>query len=121
MNRNFVTKIWNATRFAEMNGVRGGGARPQPSHTVNRWIIGESARILMAVDEALAAYRFNDAATGLYAFVWGKVCDWYVEFAKPLFDGEHAEETRATMAGCWTSALPCCTRSCPSSPRSCGR
>lgn len=97
VNRNFVTKIWNATRFAEMNGVRGGGVRPQPSHTVNRWIIGETARILMAVDEALAAYRFNDAATGLYAFVWGKVCDWYVEFAKPLFDGEHAEETRATM------------------------
>ncbi|MCO6364292.1 valine--tRNA ligase [Paracoccus sp. 08] len=97
VNRNFVTKIWNATRFAEMNGVRGGGARPQPAHTVNRWIIGETARILMAVDEALAAYRFNDAATGLYAFVWGKVCDWYVEFAKPLFDGDHAEETRATM------------------------
>ncbi|WP_411837712.1 valine--tRNA ligase [Paracoccus sp. ME4] len=97
VNRNFVTKIWNATRFAEMNGVRGGGARPEPAHVVNRWIIGETARILMAVDEALAAYRFNDAATGLYAFVWGKVCDWYVEFAKPLFDGDHAEETRATM------------------------
>ena len=96
-NRNFVTKLWNATRFAEMNGVRGGGARPDPRHTVNRWIIGEVARIRMATDEALAAYRFNDAASGLYAFVWGKVCDWYVEFAKPLFDGEHAEETRATM------------------------
>ncbi|AUH64014.1 valine--tRNA ligase [Paracoccus zhejiangensis] len=95
--RNFVTKIWNATRFAEMNGVRGGGARPEPSHTVNRWIIGEVARIRLATDEALDTYRFNDAATGLYAFVWGKVCDWYVEFAKPLFDGEHAEETRATM------------------------
>ena len=95
--RNFVTKIWNATRFAEMNGVRGGGALPAPSHTVNRWIIGEVARIRMATDEALASYRFNDAANGLYAFVWGKVCDWYVEFAKPLFDGEHAGETRATM------------------------
>ncbi len=95
--RNFVTKIWNATRFAEMNGVRGGGARPEPAHTVNRWIIGEVARIRMATDEALETYRFNDAATGLYAFVWGKVCDWYVEFAKPLFDGEHADETRATM------------------------
>ncbi|WP_108500486.1 valine--tRNA ligase [Paracoccus indicus] len=97
VNRNFVTKIWNASRFAEMNGVRGGAARPAPTHTVNRWIIGETARILMATDEALASYRFNDAAMGLYAFVWGKVCDWYVEFAKPLFDGEHAEETRATM------------------------
>ena len=96
-NRNFVTKIWNATRFGEMNGVRGGGARPQPQHTVNRWIIGEVARIRMATDAALETYRFNDAASGLYAFVWGKVCDWYVEFAKPLFDGDHAQETRATM------------------------
>ena len=95
--RNFVTKIWNATRFAEMNGVRGGGARPEPRDTVNRWIIGEVARIRQSTDEALETYRFNDAAAGLYAFVWGKVCDWYVEFAKPLFDGEHAAETRATM------------------------
>ena len=97
VNRNFVTKIWNATRFAEMNGVRGCGALPQPRHTVNRWIIGEVARIRQTTDEALEGYRFNDAAGGLYAFVWGKVCDWYVEFAKPLFDGEHADETRATM------------------------
>lgn len=95
--RNFVTKIWNASRFAQMNGVRGGGPRPDPRHTVNRWIVGEVARIRIATDEALASYRFNDAATGLYAFVWGKVCDWYVEFAKPLFDTENAEETRATM------------------------
>jgi valyl-tRNA synthetase len=77
--------------------VRGGGALPQPRHTVNRWIIGEVARIRIATDDALATYRFNDAANGLYAFVWGKVCDWYVEFAKPLFDGDHADETRATM------------------------
>ncbi len=96
-NRNFVTKIWNATRFAQMNGVRGGGERPEPRHTVNRWIIGEVARIRQATDAALETYRFNDAANGLYAFVWGKVCDWYVEFAKPLFDGDEAEETRATM------------------------
>ncbi len=96
-NRNFVTKIWNATRFAEMNGVRGGVARPEPAHVVNRWIIGEVARIRLATDEALASFRFNDAATGLYAFVWGKVCDWYVEFSKPLFDGEFAAETQATM------------------------
>ncbi|MDO5643152.1 MAG: valine--tRNA ligase [Paracoccus sp. (in: a-proteobacteria)] len=96
-NRNFVTKIWNATRFAEMNGVRGGGDRPNPGHTVNRWIIGELARAAAATDQALATYRFNDAASGLYAFVRGTVCDWYVEFAKPLFDGDHADETRATM------------------------
>lgn len=109
-NRNFVTKIWNATRFAEMNGVRGGVARPAPEHVVNRWIIGEVARIRMATDEALASYRFNDAASGLYAFVWGKVCDWYVEFAKPLFDGAHRAETQATMGWvldqCYTMLHP---------------
>jgi valyl-tRNA synthetase len=109
-NRNFVTKIWNASRFAEMNGVRGGVARPEPKHVVNRWIIGEVARIRIATDEALASYRFNDAATGLYAFVWGKVCDWYVEFSKPLFDGEFADETRATMGWvldqCYTMLHP---------------
>ena len=50
------------------------------------------------LDAALAGYRFNDAAAALYAHVWGKVCDWYVELAKPLLDGEGAAETRATMA-----------------------
>ncbi len=97
--RNFGTKIWNATRFAEMNGVFEGPAAglPTPTHTVNKWIIGETAKVRELVDTAFAAYRFNEAALGLYAFVWGKVCDWYVEFAKPLFDGPEAEETRATM------------------------
>ncbi|PPB82534.1 valyl-tRNA synthetase [Albidovulum inexpectatum] len=103
--RNFTTKLWNATRFAEMNGALrrdvGGDAATPPAnvrHNVNRWIIGEVARARMAVDESLDAFRFNDAANTLYAFVWGKVCDWYVEFAKPLMDGEHGAETRATMA-----------------------
>ncbi len=100
--RNFTTKLWNACRFAEMNGVWDGHAtRPTPPKaqaTVNRWIISETARVGETVNAALAEYRFNDAAQALYAFVWGKVCDWYVEFAKPLFDGEDAAETRATMA-----------------------
>jgi valyl-tRNA synthetase len=103
--RNFTTKLWNATRFAEMNGALGRDGvgtenrrKPDAKHTVNRWIIGETARARIAVDEALSAFRFNDAANTLYAFVWGKVCDWYVEFAKPLMDGDHAAETRATMA-----------------------
>ncbi len=101
--RNFGTKIWNAARFAEMNGVWENHAThitpPRPTATVNRWIVGEVARARLAVDEALAAYRFNDAANGLYAFVWGKVCDWYVEFAKPLLaDEATAAETRETMA-----------------------
>lgn len=100
--RNFTTKLWNACRFAEMNGVWDGhrtdSTPPAADATVNRWIIGETAKVREAVDAALAEYRFNDAANALYAFVWGKVCDWYVEFAKPLFDGDQADETRATMA-----------------------
>ncbi len=99
--RNFTTKLWNACRFAELNGVWEGhvtqSAPPAAEATVNRWIIGETAKVREAVDAALDEYRFNDAANALYAFVWGKVCDWYVEFAKPLFDGDQAAETRATM------------------------
>ncbi len=99
--RNFGTKLWNAARFAEMNGVWEGhttGDAPNPTATVNKWIIGEAAKTLVEVNEALTTFRFDQAADALYKFVWGKVCDWYVEFAKPLFDGEHAAETRQTMA-----------------------
>ena len=99
--RNFTTKLWNACRFAEMNGVWEGHATSQPPQAqarVNRWIISEAAKTRAEVDAALEAYKFNDAANALYAFVWGKVCDWYVEFAKPLFDGDQADETKKTMA-----------------------
>ncbi|SEK56834.1 valyl-tRNA synthetase [Roseovarius nanhaiticus] len=107
--RNFGTKLWNAARFAEMNGATPAGlgeeysinTLPRPEETVNRWIIGETAKVRMEVDAALEAYRFNDAASALYAFVWGKVCDWYVEFSKPLLmDGTDAvkRETQETMA-----------------------
>jgi valyl-tRNA synthetase len=100
--RNFGTKLWNACRFAEMNGVWEGhvtqSAPPAARATANKWIIGETAKTLAEVNAALEGYRFDQAADALYKFVWGKVCDWYVEFAKPLLDGEHATETRATMA-----------------------
>jgi len=105
--RNFGTKIWNAARFAEMNGVFESDethmdviSNSYGFQTANKWIIGETAKAREEVDAALSAYRFNDAANTLYAFVWGKVCDWYVEFAKPLLNSEDAEivkETRATM------------------------
>jgi valyl-tRNA synthetase len=97
--RNFVTKLWNAARFAELNGARFGTARPEARETLNRWIMGETARIREAIDAALGAYRFNDAAGGLYAFVWGTVCDWYLELAKPfLAEGHPArEETRRVL------------------------
>ena len=98
--RNFGTKLWNATRFAEMNGAAFGAAQPQPTQTLNRWILGETAKVVADVDAALASYRFNDAAQALYAFVWGKVCDWYVELSKPLFNADDTaviDETRQTM------------------------
>ena len=100
--RNFGTKLWNAARFAEMHGALGSdGTRPAPKASANKWIMGEVARLRETVDTALDALRFNDAANALYAFTWGKFCDWYLEFSKPLFaseDAEIIEETRATMA-----------------------
>ena len=111
--RNFGNKVWQAHKFAEMNGVfdadtvyagcTGGVPPVTPAATLNKWIIGETARVRMEVDAALDTYRFNDAASALYAFVWGKVCDWYVELSKPLLqdedgDGDLAKETRETMA-----------------------
>ena len=104
--RNFGTKIWNAHRFAEMNGVFEDNvpavnytSHTQVSHTLNKWIIGETARVREEVDAALENYRFNDAANALYAFVWGKVCDWYVELSKPLLqdDAPEGAETRQTL------------------------
>ena len=100
--RNFGTKLWNACRFAEMNGVWEGhitqSAPPTAEATANRWIIAECAALRQSLDDSLDAYRFDDAAHAIYSFVWGKVCDWYVEFAKPMFDTDQAEETRKTMA-----------------------
>ncbi len=100
--RNFTTKLWNAARFAEMNGVFDVSTRTPEAATysVNRWIVGEVARTRMALDEALAAFRFNDAANTLYAFTY-TYCDWYLEFSKPLLgsdDDALVAETRATMA-----------------------
>jgi valyl-tRNA synthetase len=105
--RNFGTKLWNAHRFAEMNGVE---ARPEglPTATapVNRWIMGETARARVAVDEALEAFRFDEAARALHAFVWGVVCDWYVEFSKPLLQGDDPGRPRRDAGGHGLGARP---------------
>ena len=100
-NRNFMNKIWNAARFVFMNR---GEAAPDmdvaPALDVNRWLLHELDGCIRAVDEALAAYRFNDAAATLYGFVWGTYCDWYVEAAKVALQGEDEaarEETRTVM------------------------
>jgi len=101
--RNFGTKLWNAARFAEMNGCKPvAGFDPRGvTQTVNKWIVGETARIAAATHAALEGFRFNDAANGLYAHVWGVFCDWYVELSKPLLQGDDEaarDETRATTA-----------------------
>ncbi len=101
--RNFATKLWNASRFAEINGcARVAGYDPRANQiTLNRWIIGEAARTTADVSAAIEAYRFNDAANAVYRFVWSVFCDWYVELAKPMLqgaDGADKDETRATTA-----------------------
>ena len=101
--RNFGTKLWNATRFCQMNGcARAEGFDPAGLRTpLNRWIVGEAARTSRAVTEALAACSFDEAANGLYRFIWNVYCDWYVELAKPLLNGQDEmakAETQATAA-----------------------
>ncbi len=87
--RNFGTKLWNATRFAEMNGaVHGGRFDPEGVKlTVNRWILAELSRTVADVTAGIEKYRFNDAANVAYKFVWNTLCDWYVELLKPVFAG----------------------------------
>jgi valyl-tRNA synthetase len=101
--RNFGTKLWNATRFCQMNGcARAAGFDPaEVKLTLNRWIVGETARTAQAVTAALADCGFDEAANGLYRFIWNRFCDWYVELAKPILNGADAaarDETRATAA-----------------------
>jgi len=101
--RNFATKLWNAARFSLMNQCL-----PQADYdpkaaslTVNRWIISETVRATAAVSQGIEAYKFNEAALAIYQFTWGTFCDWYLEFTKPILQGEDAAaiaETRATTA-----------------------
>jgi valyl-tRNA synthetase len=101
--RNFGTKLWNAARFAEMNGcLRDAGFDPRSaSTTLNRWIAGEAEKTVAEVQLALEGYRFNEAAGAIYRFIWNVVCDWYLELSKPILTGadEAARaETKAMVA-----------------------
>ena len=100
--RNFATKLWNATRFAEMNDcVTVVGFDPTSAkETLNRWIAHETERAAREITEAIEAYTFNEAAGAAYRFVWNIYCDWYLELAKPLLlgpDGAAKRETRAMV------------------------
>jgi valyl-tRNA synthetase len=102
-SRNFVTKLWNACRFAEMNAcVTVPGFDPKSiKETLNRWIAHETGKAVREVTEAIETYRFNEAAGAVYRFVWNIFCDWYLELAKPVLqgaDGAAKGETRAVTA-----------------------
>ena len=102
--RNFATKLWNASRFAELNGcARVAGFDPAAAREpLNRWILGEAAKAAGETAFAIEAYRFNDAANAVYRFVWSVFCDWHLELAKPVLQGPAdpaaRAETQATIA-----------------------
>jgi len=101
--RNFATKLWNACRFAEMNGcVAVQGYDPSAAKDMlNRWIAHETAKAVSDVGAAIETYKFNEAAAVVYRFVWNVFCDWYLEFAKPVLlgpDGDAKRETQAMVA-----------------------
>jgi len=103
--RNFGTKLWNATRFAQMNGVKLDlNFKPDDAKlAVNRWILTELTKATSAVTDGIANYRFNESASAAYRFVWNQFCDWYLELLKPIFMGEDElakAEAQATAAYC---------------------
>ncbi len=99
--RNFATKLWNATRFCQSNGIGASETLEAPPARLaaNQWIIGEVAQTVARLDEALAELRFDAAASTIYHFTWDRFCDWYLELVKPVFQGDvdspAATETRA--------------------------
>ena len=99
--RSFVTKLWNAARFCEMNGVAPApGFDPaQATLPLTRWILDAASRAVAEATAALEAYRFDDYAAAGYRFTWNQFCDWFVEFAKPALaapDSPEAAEIRGT-------------------------
>jgi len=87
--RNFATKLWNAARFAQSNGIGASTTLEPPaaSLAVNRWIIAETVATVQALDLALADLRFDEAANTIYQFTWSRFCDWYLELIKPVIQG----------------------------------
>ncbi|MBO0749330.1 MAG: valine--tRNA ligase [Porphyrobacter sp.] len=101
--RNFATKLWNATRFCQANGIGASQsvAAPEATLAVNKWIVGEVVQTLAELDKAMADLRFDAAANAIYHFVWDRFCDWYLELIKPTLNEDEqfqpvaATETRA--------------------------
>lgn len=98
--RNFGTKLWNATRFAEMNGVVHDAAfKPEDAKLpLNRWILTELSKTVDAVTAGIEGYRFNDAAAAVYRFIWNTLCDWYLELLKPIFQGQDEQAKKEAQS-----------------------
>ena len=101
--RTFVTKLWNAARFCEMNGVAPApGFDPAAVRSpLCRWVLDATNTAVAEADAALEAFRFDEYAGACYRFTWNVFCDWFLEFAKPVLagpDAEAAAEVRATAA-----------------------
>jgi len=106
--RNFMTKIWNAARFLQMNACDHQDSFDPTScqHTVNRWIVGQLRSLTQQVSESLNGYRFDEAANHIYQFIWRTYCDYYLEFLKPIFQDEAlATEARQTAAWAFVQIL----------------
>ncbi|WP_299649984.1 valine--tRNA ligase [Sphingomonas bacterium] len=88
--RNFATKLWNAARFCQANGIGGSTTLEPPAATlaVNKWVIAECVAMIQEVDLSLADLRFDAAANAIYQFTWSRFCDWYIELIKGTFDDE---------------------------------
>ena len=98
--RNFATKLWNAARFAEINGCAHDPdfSAHDTKDTLNRWIIHETAKAGREVSAAIEAYKFNEAAGAIYRFVWNVYCDWYLELIKPVLTGPDSAAKKETRA-----------------------
>jgi valyl-tRNA synthetase len=103
--RNFATKLWNAARFAQSNGIGGSHSisAPKAELAVNRWIIGEVVDTVEKLNKAFAEFRFDGMADAIYHFVWDQFCDWYLELIKPAFvDGEKQDmDAESQMVAGW--------------------
>lgn len=106
--RHFINKIWNASRFAMMHiedtnfGIIELDLKKLSLSLSDRWIISRLKTVTRNVAESLDEYKFNDAAGGLYKFVWHEFCDWYLEASKPALYGNYGEKQRiAAMSVLW--------------------
>ena len=98
-SRNFATKLWNATRFAIMNGANVDGELPASSslNAIDKWILSRLSETISEVDQLLESYEFARACDVIYHFAWDDLCDWYLELSKETFASGDSEATKRVL------------------------